>query len=351
MNRASLEKLPSDFNEFANIPLDQPIPDVEDTKYFQDAWVKFGYDQVRFGRVQHTKDLLSKKIDCIRMLNKCETDTLVDRWVEHGDYSAVTRLVQHNMRLVFTAMSTYGLNVKEREDNFANGLMGLEEGIRRYNPNNKNEKGDRIALSTYVMYWIRQSMTRNSIVGEQLIRIPVHLNGLLNEVKRAMMDLSETMDEPMTDPVRITEYINENFRADKPQNKKAKVGKVSELIPYATGVASADFMSRDSGDSELSYLDMVQGSTASEVDDALKNEEIKALATELMGKVKMTDRERTILSMRFGIGAGNSGDEMKIAAIAEFVGLTKAGVRKNLANVLERMRSYSESKGLNYDGE
>ena len=112
----------------------------------------------------------------------------VQDWIkaENPTYQQVRRgkrayhkLVNCNLRLVVSIAKRYTNKCKRSElsDLVQEGTMGLAHGVKKFDP----ERG--YALSTYVYWWIRQSITRYLATHDRVIRLPSHAVELLTKLR------------------------------------------------------------------------------------------------------------------------------------------------------------------------
>ena len=103
------------------------------------------------------------------LLTSEETNELIYQYRSGSKY-AFEKLMLHNSRLVInTAKKHFGHGL-ERLDLIQEGNVGLVKGIERYNP----DLG--FKFSTYVLWWIKQSIRRALADNSRNIRIPVHMH-------------------------------------------------------------------------------------------------------------------------------------------------------------------------------
>lgn len=93
---------------------------------------------------------------------------------------AYHKLINCNLRLVVSIAKRYTPHARRTElfDIVQEGNMGLAHGIKKFDP----ERG--YALSTYVYWWIRQSITRYLSCNDRMIRLPSHAVELLSKIRK-----------------------------------------------------------------------------------------------------------------------------------------------------------------------
>src|SRR5437762_3256823 len=113
--------------------------------------------------------------------------------IKKGDAAARERMINSNLRLVVTIAHDYanlGLPVL---DLISEGNIGLTKAVERFDPT----KGAK--LSTYAMWWIKQSIRRALANQSKMIRLPVHLVDKIAKVRRVSMQMSDELGREPTD--------------------------------------------------------------------------------------------------------------------------------------------------------
>ena len=92
---------------------------------------------------------------------------------------ALDKLVNCNLRLVVSVAKRYNRRLKRSEmlDIIQEGNLGLAHGVKKFDP----ERG--YALSTYVYWWIRQSISRYLNCYDRVIRLPSHAVEVLSKIQ------------------------------------------------------------------------------------------------------------------------------------------------------------------------
>jgi RNA polymerase primary sigma factor len=89
--------------------------------------------------------------------------------IKKGDAAARERMINANLRLVVTIARDYANLGLPLLDLISEGNIGLTKAVERFDPT----KGAK--LSTYAMWWIKQSIKRALANQSKTIRVPVHL--------------------------------------------------------------------------------------------------------------------------------------------------------------------------------
>jgi len=122
---------------------------------------------------------------------KADEEKYYARLMKDGDESAREVLITHNLRLVVYVAKRYLGRGLPLLDLVEEGNMGLMHALEKFDV----DRGFR--LSTYALWWIRQSIERALMNQSRTIRLPVHIAKELNSCLRARSRLE---GEGMTDP-------------------------------------------------------------------------------------------------------------------------------------------------------
>lgn len=117
--------------------------------------------------------------------------------------TAVDRLVNCNLRLVFSIANKYQNRGLEISDLFNEGVIGLYRAIEKFNSTKFDNR-----FSTYATWWIRQGITRAISEQTRLIRLPVHMVDSINLIYKKERELLQKNDHLPT----TTELVEEIFR-------------------------------------------------------------------------------------------------------------------------------------------
>src|SRR5438477_751943 len=113
--------------------------------------------------------------------------------IKKGDAEARERMINSNLRLVVTIARDYENLGLPLLDLISEGNIGLTNAVDRFDPT----KGAK--LSTYAMWWIKQSIKRALGNQSKTIRLPIHLNDKIAKVRRVSVQMSEELGREPTD--------------------------------------------------------------------------------------------------------------------------------------------------------
>ena len=128
-----------------------------------------------------TIDALQLLLDGIaktRLLTADEEVHLAKR-IERGDLAAKDRMIEANMRLVVSIAKRYRNQGLPFLDLIQEGSIGLVRAVEKFD----HRRG--FKFSTYATWWIRQSISRAIADKSRTIRIPIHINQVLQKMDGA----------------------------------------------------------------------------------------------------------------------------------------------------------------------
>ncbi|MDQ3856390.1 MAG: sigma-70 family RNA polymerase sigma factor [Chloroflexota bacterium] len=226
------------------------------------------------------KDYL-REIGKTKLLTKEEEIELAKR-VEAGDRKAIQKFVLANLRLVVSIAKRYTGRGLPLLDLIQEGNIGLMRAVQKY----EWQKGYR--FSTYATWWIRQAITRALEEKAREIRLPSHIVAQTSQVTSAAQRLSQELNRDPT-PEEIAEQVNMT-----PE-------RVQELMGYLPRPVSLDAPLASESESSLGEIVPAEGMSPEEgaTEEVLKSE------LDNMLERTLTEREKLVLQMRFGLGDGH----------------------------------------------
>jgi RNA polymerase primary sigma factor len=235
--------------------------------------------------------------------------------------TARERIVKAHLRLVVSIARKYQRRSSlDLLDLIQEGNMGLMHAIEKFD----YRRG--VKISTYAVWWIRQSIVRAIADQGRTIRIPVHMSEHAAKVMRERRRLYQKEGrEPAAAEI-----------ATRMGTPLARVEQVLSLVQEPT---SLDAPIGEDGDASLGDLieapDGVDPHAATEA-SALAEIVVEALAD-------LSPREQRILRLRFGIGGAV---DRTLEEIGKEFGVTRERIRQIEAKALEKLRHPSRARKL-----
>ena len=234
--------------------------------------------------------------------------------------AAKHELVAANLRLVVAIGKKFVNRGLEFVDLIQEGNLGLMKAVDKF----EYRRGYK--FSTYATWWIRQSCMRAIADQARTIRVPVHMIGRINQLRRAMGQLVQELGRrPSTEDIAKHMGI--------PSDEVRKVLKVAQ-VPV-----SLDTPIGEEQDARLGDL-IEDRSVASAAEVAISNNLKQCTAAVLK---TLSPREEKVITMRFGLDDGNA---LTLEEVGQSFALTRERIRQIEAKALRKLRRHSRSKEL-----
>ena len=279
--------------------------------------------------VEETKGKLNKSISQNPV--KKEKETGLDSQGLRKTFCAISKgkkisdqakkeLITANLRLVVSIAKKYNNYGLHFLDLIQEGNMGLITAVDKF----EYKRGYK--FSTYAHWWIRQGITRAIADQSRTIRIPVHMNDVINKLNRVSRSfVQEIGREPTCEEIAK--------KMDLPVYKVHKIMKISQ-VPFS--------LETPIGEEENSHLgDFIEDKAIPSPPDTVTQINLREKIEEALNN--NTHREAKIIRMRFGLGDGN---EHTLEEVGQQFKVTRERIRQIEEKALRKLRRPSCSRKL-----
>ena len=236
-----------------------------------------------------------------------------------GDQEAQNSLVNSNQRFIVSITKEYQNSTMGVLDLVSEGNIGLIRSIPKFD----ETKG--IKFLSYAVWWIRQAMFQACYENGDTVRLPVNRINAINKVSKVKERLVQTFEREPT-----LEEIYEHSNIER-----------GDVFGTLDGNLSMSLDAKVSGDSDWSFVDMLESDTHSDIENGLNKESLINEINDVLSALPL--RESDIMNMYFGLNGHN---KKTLKEIGEDMSLTNERVRQIKEGVIKKLRSHSKSSRL-----
>lgn len=274
---------------------------------------------LEFVRDRNVLNAYFREIKGSKSLTLAEEKALVVR-IKQGDKDAFNSLVEANLKFVVAVCRKYENQGLPMADLINEGNLGLIRAAQRFDASYD------FKFVTYAVWWIRQGILIALAEQSRTISFSAAHVTLIQQIGKATNKLAQRL-----------------HRKPHPEEIALEIGKSVEQVTSCMMMRSdaVSLSAQDSSDSELTLEASIRDENALEADrDALR-----FLLGESLGSAldTLSERERTILKMYFGMG---NQAESSLLEIAERMNMTRERIRQIKEGALEKLRRPAQLRRL-----
>jgi RNA polymerase primary sigma factor len=270
-------------------------------------------------RESQSLDKYLQEISREELIN-AEMEVELAQRIRQGDQVALEKLTKANLRFVVSVSKQYQNQGLSLPDLINEGNLGLIKAAQRFD----ETRG--FKFISYAVWWIRQSILQALAEQSRIVRLPLNQVGALNKINKAFSKLEQEFERPPN----AQELAHALDLPDDKVSATMKIGgrHISVDAPFVDG-------------EDNSLLDVLVNGDSPKADNLLMKESLQREIERSL--TTLTEREREIISLFFGIGMQHG---LTLEEIGGKFDLTRERVRQIKEKAIRRLRHTSRSKLL-----
>ena len=243
--------------------------------------------------------------------------------IEKGEAQAKeakSEMVKANLRIVIAIAKRYINQGLQFLDLIQEGNIGLMKAVDKF----EYQRGYK--FGTYATWWVRQAITRAIADQARTIRIPIHMNDIINKLNRTSRTLVQQIGREPT-----LEEIAERI--------EMSLDKVQKVFKIAKSPISLETPIGEEGDSRLE--DFIEDKEVISPQEAAISSNMAKQIQKVLST--LNEREEKILRMRFGIGEKH---DHTLEEVGQYFEVTRERIRQIEEKALRKLKYSSRAHKL-----
>lgn len=241
--------------------------------------------------------------------------------IKKGNEQSRKIMIRSNLRLVISIAKRYTHLGIPLLDLIEEGNLGLMKAVDKF------DYRKRYRFSTYAAWWIRQGIIRAIAEQGKMVRLPVYINELLTKWKKAKEKLIQELKYSPTD-----EEIAKKLKLPRHKIEEINLWLSTKISSLETPIGEED---------ENQVLDLVENQEVISPDAAVEQDFDKQRVDNLLEK--MSDREREVLDMRFGLAGGKP---HTLREVAKKIKVSRERIRQIEEEALKKLRKFVKKQQI-----